>query len=204
MARPSSSDPLDKFRWSVSIDGFTRLGFTQCDVPNMTVRTQTYMEGGNHLVPKQIVDGVELKPVTLIRGVTSDMSFHSWAKQFMEVHRGRIDESDRPSAQTPIIPGDFGGEVPQEVDAFAPLSYRRDVKISHLNREGQVVKIYTLYNAIPVEYEPASSFSSDGDDMLSMEKLTLTYESFSVESVATDNNPFDVRDVGKRLIRRSF
>lgn len=204
MARPSSKDPLDKFRWSVSIDGFTRLGFTQCDVPIMSIRTNTYQEGGNHLVPKQIVDTVEYKPVTLVRGVTSDQSFHGWAKQFMEVHRGRIDEADRPSAQVPLIPGDFGGQVPQTVDVYAPLSYRRDVKISHLNREGEVVKVYTLYNAIPIEYEPASSFTSDGDDMLSMEKLVLIYESFDVQSNAQDNNPFDVRDVAKRLIRRSF
>jgi phage tail-like protein len=169
----------------------------------MTVRTNTYLEGGNHLVPKEIIDSVELKPVTLIRGVTADLSFHGWAKQFIEVHRGRIDQADRPSAQVPVLPGDFGGEVPVQQDIYAPLSFRKDVIISHLNREGKPVKTYTLFNAIPVEYEPASTFTSDGDDMLSMEKLTLKYESFSVTSNNIDNNPFDVRDVAKRLIRRT-
>lgn len=202
MARPSSKDPLDKFRWAVSIDGFTRLGFTQCDVPSLTIQTKKYPEGGAHLTPRQIVDSVEYKPVTLVRGVTADTSFHDWAVQFMEVVKGKIQQEERPGISIPFEFG--GGQVPAQKDTYAPLSYRRDVKIYHLNREGQVVKTYTLYNAFPVEYEPASQFSSDGDDMLSMEKLVLAYESFSVESNSRDNNPFDVRDVGKRLIRRSF
>lgn len=202
MARPSSKDPLDKFRWAVSIDGFTRLGFTQCDVPSVTIQTKKYPEGGAHLTPRQIVDSVEYKPVALTRGVTSDTSFHDWAIQFMEVVKGKIQQEERPGISIPIELG--GGQVPPQKDVYAPLSYRRDVKIHHLNREGQVVKTYTLINAFPIEYEPASSFSSDGDDMLSMEKLVLAYESFTVESSKTDNNPFDVRDVGKRLIRRSF
>lgn len=202
MARPSSKDPLDKFRWAVSIDGFTRLGFTQCDVPSMTIQTKKYPEGGAHLTPRQIVDSIEYKPVALVRGVTSDTSFDAWAKQFMEVVKGKIEQADRPAISIPTELG--GGAVPAQKDIYAPLAYRRDVKIYHLNREGQVVKTYTLINAFPIEYEPASSFTSDGDDMLSMEKLVLAYESFTVESNETNNNPFDVRDVGKRLIRRLF
>lgn len=202
MARPSSKDPLDKFRWAISIDGFTRMGFTQCDVPSVSIQTKKYPEGGAHLTPRQIVDGVEYKPVSLTRGVTADTSFHDWAIQFMEVVKGKVQQEERTGVTIPIEFG--GGSVPPSKDIYAPLSYRRDVKIHHLNREGQAVKTYTLINAFPIEYEPASSFSSDGDDMLSMEKLTLAYESFTVESAQTDNNPFDIRDVGKRLIRRSF
>lgn len=204
MARPSSSDPLDKFRWSVSVDGFTRMGFTQCDVPSLAVTTKKYPEGGAHTSPRQIVDSVEYKPVTLTRGVTKDMSFHGWAIQFIEVLRGRITlEDSRPEIQ---IPTEFngGGAIPAKVDMYAPLSYRREVKITHLNREGQPVKVYTLINAIPINYVPASSFSSDGDDMLSMESITLAYEGFTVESIQSTSNPFDVRDVAKRLIRRMF
>lgn len=211
MARPSSKDPLDKFRWAVSIDGFTRLGFTQCDVPSVSIQTKKYAEGGAHLTPRQIVDSVEYKPVSLTRGVTGDTSFHDWAIQFMEVVKGKIQKSERPGISIPVSIGGFNGfsgnpqfSTQPTTDIYAPLSYRRDVQIHHLNREGEVVKTYTLINAFPIEYEPASSFTSDGDDMLSMEKLVLAYESFTVESKETDNNPFDIRDVGKRLIRRLF
>lgn len=177
MARPGSRDPLDKFRWSISIDGFTRLGFSSCDVPGFSIQAKTYPEGGQHLAPKQIVDSITYKPVTLQRGVTADMSFDGWAKASLDLARGIK-------------------------DGKSPVEYRKEVKISHLNRKGDVVKVYTLINAFVTEYEPASSFASDGDDVLSMEKLVITYESFTVESVNKDSNPTDVRDIAKRLISR--
>ncbi len=190
MARPASKDPLDKFRWAVEIDGFTRMGFASCDVPSLQIQTKAYPEGGQHLAPKQIVDSVAYKPVTLTRGVTSNVDFDGWARQFIELVRGSIDKVG--------ILGAFNNNNNKSTD------YRRDVKIHHLNRKGQKVKTYTLYKAFPTEYVPASEFSSDGDDMLSMEKLVLTYESFDVVSTSTDSNPFDVRDVAKRLTGRLF
>lgn len=177
MARPSSKDPLDKFRWAVSIDGFERLGFTHCEVPSYSIQTKPYPEGGQHLAPKQIVDAITYKPVALERGVTADMSFHNWATQAIELARG-------------------------VKDGKSPVEYRKDVKIQHLNRKGEVVKVYTLINAFPTEYEPASAFASDADDVLSMERLVLTYESFTVESKNKDSNPNDIRDIVKRVINR--
>ena len=53
MARISTKDPLDKFRWSVEIEGFDRLGFASCETPSMTISTNKYHEGGNHLFPKR-------------------------------------------------------------------------------------------------------------------------------------------------------
>lgn len=178
MARPSSKDPLDKFRWSVSIDGFTRLGFASCDVPGYSVTTKPYSEGGQHLFPKQVVDSISFKPVTLTRGVTADLSFHDWATQALILSRGVTS------------------------DGKSPVEARRNVVIRHLNRRGDVVKAYTLINAMPIEYEVASSFASDADDVLSMEKLTLTYESFTVDSAEKDSNPLNPREVIKRFINK--
>lgn len=187
MARPSNKDPLDKFRWSVSIDGFTRLGFAAVEVPTVSVTTNAYPEGGAHLFPRQIVDSVSYKPITLTRGVTSDKSFHEWAVMFIDLVRGFQ-------------------ELPKGVNGPAnPASeYRRNVVIQHLDRAGRAVRTYTLYNAFPIEYQPASDFSADGDDTYSMEKLVLAYESFDVQTLGQDNNPFSVKDVAKRLIRRAF
>jgi phage tail-like protein len=206
MARPSSKDPLDRFRWRISIEGFTRMGFSTCDVPSYAITTKKYTEGGAHLYPKQIVDSIEYKPVTLTRGVTADRSFQDWATQALEFARG---ESKHPSAEFvnlivsfPLEPG-----RPDEVDKSntnVPLEYRRTVTIDHLNRTGQIVKTYILYNAFPIEFAPASNFASDGDDVLSMEKITLAYESFEVCSEAGDSNPFDIRGLTKRIARRGF
>jgi len=194
MARPSSKDPLDKFRWTVSIQSggietFTRLGFSSVETPEVNINVKSYAEGGAHLFPKQIIDSVQYKPVTLMRGVTSDTNFHEWAIQYIELVSGNRDQSRLGSAAGPQLP---------------PSEYRRDVIIEHKDRAGRTVKRYVLKNAFPIEYKPASNFSADADDMLSMEKLVLAYESFSVETTSVDTNPFSVKDIAKRLIRRAF
>lgn len=179
MARPGKNDPLDKFRWAVSIDGFSKFGFTTCDVPSVSINTKSYSEGGSHLFPRKIVDSVEYSPVTFTRGVTTDKSFHNW---IMLVFK-KLDLNISPSQD-----------------------YRRKVTIHHLDRQSRVIKTYVLHNAFPIEYKPASDFASDGDDTLSMEKLVLTYESFEVitNNANSKSGIFDTdtRDVFKRLIKR--
>jgi phage tail-like protein len=185
MARPSSKDPLDKFRWSVTIDDFTRLGFASCETPSVSINTQSYAEGGSHLFPRKIIDSVEYRPVTLQRGVTSDLNFHQWAIMYLELVRGKRDNDS----------------------GFPPGSYRKTVQIDHMDRAGRVAKRYILYNAFPIEYKPASDFAADADDTMSMEKLVLAYESFEVirdPNGSGSTNPFDIRDVVKRGINRLF
>lgn len=190
MARPSSKDVLDKFRWMVEIDGFTRMGFSSCETPSVSINVQKYVEGGNHLFPKHIVDSVEYKPVTFQRGVTSDMNFHIWAISYFKFHRG-FDESKEILVDGQLI-----------TDTTSPTEYRRNILISHLDRQGRIVKQYKLYNAFPIEYKPASDFASDSDDTMSMERLVLTYESFEVIPNTIDTNPADPSDILKRLTRR--
>lgn len=194
MARSSSKDPLDKFRWAITIDGFTRMGFSSCETPSLSVNAQSYPEGGSHLWPRRIVDSVEYKPVALQRGVTSDFNFHQWAIQFMELYKGQRDTSYK------------NGGAPQTGPQYPPGDYRKTVRIDHMDRAGRIVKTYVLYNAFPIEYKPASDFSADGDDLLSMERLVLAYESFEVQGNpnSTDTNPVDARDLIKRLTNRLF
>lgn len=189
MARISIKDPLDKFRWAIEIDGFTRMGFTSCETPSVSINTQSYSEGGAHLTPRKIIDSVEYKPVTLQRGVTSDANFHIWAIQYMELVKGkRINLYDGKDA---------------EKDADKVYNYRRNVRILHLDRAGRTIKTYVLHNAFPIEYKPASDFDASADDGLSMEKLVLTYESFEVLNTnAAERNEFDPSDILKRVIKR--
>jgi phage tail-like protein len=199
MARVSSFDPLDKFRFAVLIEGFTKSGFASCEAPSITINTKSYPEGGAHLYPRKIVDSVEYSTVTLTRGVTQDQSFHNWAIQFMEIVRGFKEEEKVKRSLLPIADA-----LGKEIRRNDPQEYRREVRIEHLDRQGRVVKTYVLYNAFPIEYKPASDFAADGDDVLSIEKLVLTYESFEVVPTKQDTNPADIRDITKRLIKRSF
>lgn len=179
MARSSTSDPLDKFRWTVEIDGFSRLGFTSVQTPSINIATKEYAEGGAHFYPKVIIDSVSYSEIALERGVTKDTSFTTWMSQlFSSTSKANPD----------------------------PFDFRKEVIISHLDRTGKVVKRYRLFNAIPVEYKPASDFSADADDTLSIERLVLKYEGFSVESPAKEAGILEdfaggAKNIAKKLFR---
>lgn len=205
MARSSLRDPLDKFRWTVSVDGFSKLGFHETSAPGYNITTKKYKEGGAHLTPRQIVDTVDYKPVVLTRGVTNDTSFNKWATSFMDLVTNNA--AFNGSTEEPVTFGgiDLGAigtaaaqgaanngarpvnsfvRSPDTTDLFTGgtpnLNYRKTVKIEHVNRTGQVEVVYMLYGAFPIEYQPASDFGAMSDDTVSIESITLAYESFEV------------------------
>jgi phage tail-like protein len=180
MARPSTKDPLLKFRWAVRIDGFGKAGFTQVSAPGFTVNTKTYREGGAHLFPKQIVDTIDYKPVVLSRGATSNTDFLTWTKSLFFIIGAGQDTTE---------------------DSGARENFRRDVRIDHIDRQGDIVKTYTLRNAFPIAYATTSDFAADADDSVSIESITLAYESFEVKSVDQNRNAGFAGGIFKRLIR---
>jgi len=194
MARSALLDPLDKFRWIVEIDGFTRNGFTSCSTPSYRIQERNYAEGGAHLNPRVIVNGIVYNPVTMERGVTNDTSFLKWATGFIDLHNNNqaLQESGAiQQAGSNLASGDILGAVNSIMDSNGgagqvssssdyPFSYRRDVVIKHVNRLGQIVVVYTLYRAFPIAFKPASDFNAEGDDGLSIESITLGYEGFDV------------------------
>ena len=197
MARATTKDPLDRFRFIVNIDGFTHSGFTACTAPSYSLTVKDYPEGGNHLQPKKIVEGVSYKNVTLSRGVTGDTSFNKWATGFIDLVQHEAGTKN--SLDFSSIVGAVGGDglvVPtykggiagtgkglsiQPLPGGLPFSYRRTVKIQHMNSQGVAICTYILYGAFPVEYTPASDFDASSDDMMSIESLVLAYESFEVK-----------------------
>lgn len=185
MARSSLQDPLDKFRWSVHIDGFAKLGFSIFTTPSYKITTNKYPEGGAHLTPRQIIESIEYEPVTLSRGVTSSTDFDKWACGFIDLvtNNAALNESNEFFGITvpPVVSTlGFGGPSLIKSSSEYPFNYRKTVKIEHINRLGVVEKVYTLYGAFPLEYKPASDFDASSDDGVSIETLVLGYESFDV------------------------
>jgi hypothetical protein len=204
MARSSLRDPLDKFRWTVSISGFSKLGFHETSAPGYNITARSYKEGGAHLTPRQIIDTVDFKPVVLSRGVTNDTSFNRWATSFIDLVTNNASAQGSQGVLSSLVSGKVPSPssiaenalnngarpVPSFVrskdtlDLFSGgepnLNYRKDVKIEHVNRTGQVEVVYMLYGAFPIEYSPSSDFSAMSDDGVSIESITLAYESFEV------------------------
>lgn len=180
MARSGASDPFDRYRWTVSIEGFTRAGFASCSTPEYSVGVKKYAEGGAHLTPRKIVDSVEYKPVILARGVTNDTSFNRWATGMFDLISNNKTVSPDPLTLLAVA-DNFANPVPSYGSDKYPFTYRRDVKIEHVDRAGNVQVIYYLYNAFPSGYKPASDFDAKADGEVSLETLTLEYEGFEIK-----------------------
>jgi len=179
MARSSSKDPLDKFRWLVEIPDFGRIGFTSVEIPEMEMATTEYREGGRHLFPKQIINSISYRPITLIRGVSTDKDFQNWIYDAMV----KSLQSD-----------------PKDVNLV--YNYRKDITINHLDRLGRTIKSYNIFAALPVGFKPASDFSADADDTYSLEKLVIKYEGFTVTSPTQMPSINSVGDLFNRLTKK--
>lgn len=189
MARSSIQDPLDRFRFVVDIEGFTRSGFTACSAPQYSVEKKEYKEGGRHLNPILIVEGVNYKPVTLSRGLNTDPSFTKWAAGFIDVVQNNtgLQKSQGISGllnnPASLLQSSLDGgvkSIPSNSNDFANYTYRKDIKIFHIDRSSQIVVAYFLYNAFPIEYTAASDFDASSSE-ISIETLVLGYEGFEVK-----------------------
>lgn len=197
MARSALRDPLTKFRWSMSIPGFSRLAFTNVHMPAMQITTKEYPEGGQHWAPKSIPDKFDYKKIVLSRGATNDTSFNKWATACIDLYtNNRAFKDDSPSLlEDPLaaVEGFAVGVVQGTAPSMSAVpsgidpgvdgknQYRKDIRIDHVNRAGQVEVSYFIYGAFVVNYQPGSDFDAMGDDTLSIESITLSYDSFETK-----------------------
>lgn len=180
MARSALNDPLTKFAWSVDIPGFTRAAFSSMSMPSYMITPKTYAEGGQHWAPKSIPDKFEYQPIKLERGVTNDTSFSKWAASMIDVYTNGKAAAN--SSSTKLF-----GAIPSSMNAINSefngenINYRKDIRIDHVNRAGQVEVSYFIYGAYPISYRPGSDFDAMADDGVSIDSLTLGYDSFEVK-----------------------
>jgi phage tail-like protein len=169
MARPCTSDPLEKFRFQVDflVPGATsmvRVGFHDVQMPKRSTNKVTYREGAQPDISTVSAGLSTMEDVVMSRGViaadgTQVSDFLGWIKK---IHTGTA--TDRAVG-----------------DSIAPTgaqAYRSEVSIKMLDRSGVIVRCWTLYQAWPMHYVPGSDLNAGEDGEKSMEALTIAYEDF--------------------------
>jgi phage tail-like protein len=193
MARSSVKDPLDKFRFRVtvvsvdlSIDGvlstvgglssggtfasnnfaiLTRAGFNQiAPLPKPEVKVMTYRENLDNTRSIKVPGLATYNDITLSRGsVTSNRDLYDWFR-LVNDELALLVVANELLADANFIPTQSN-------------NYRKDVIIEVLDREGEPQKAYYLFNAWPNSYTPGNSLNAQSEEKL-IEELTLSYESF--------------------------
>lgn len=173
MARSAAVDPLEKFRFLVSwsSDGtdeptaIVRAGFHDIQMPKRSTTKGTYREGADPDIPQLFAGLSTMEDIALSRGILIDDLNNEMYKWMSAVHRPTSGHIAREALQ-------------DRPDNAASNTYKKDVTISMLDREGNVARKWTLYQAFPVNFVPGSDLNADEDGEKSLESLTLAYEDF--------------------------
>lgn len=173
MARSSTNEPLEKFRfsvsWSTNAEGtaLVRAGFHDAQLPKRATNKGTYREGTDRDI-NQLFPGLSsMEDVVLSRGLlpnrdnTGANEFYKWMSA---VHKPS-DGND--TVNTNVRPSDA-----------ASHEYRKDLTITQLDREGVPSRQWVLHNAWPTNFVPGSDVNAGEDGEKSLEQLTLAYEDF--------------------------
>ncbi len=199
MARSSQEDPVEKFRFRVSVVSFdpsltgvvesvagllpvgndlrkgfailSRAGFQEITLPSANVSTIAYRENTDNQRFTKVAGLVKYDPISLKRGVTRNRDLYEWYRLVNEelALLAVAQELNQDSKYTPV----------------QSEHYRKDVIIEVLNRKGQAVKAWYLFNCWPNKYKPGNDLNAATDEKL-IEELSLEYENF-IETDVKEN-----------------
>ncbi len=191
MARSSTQDPVDKFRFRVTVISLdisadaaistiaglssggtffkerlaviSRSGFSAVSLPKATIGEITYRENIDNLRSVKIAGLAKYEPITLSRGVTKNGDLYDWYR-LVNNESALLSVASELSKDSVLSPAQSD-------------NYRKDVIIEVLNRSGEPVKAWYLFNAWPSGYIPGNDLDASAEEKL-VETLTLTYEHF--------------------------
>lgn len=154
-SRTDAEDPLAAFRFLVEIDGFARSGFQKVSGLEATIEQLKYREGGNNTTIRKSPGLTEFSDLVLERGQifsagVGDKDVYNWYKQGFDV-----------SART----------------AKSSRTFRRDIEIVQLDKEGNEAARWRLFEAWVAKLKPMSDLDAQGNEH-SIETLTIAYEGF--------------------------
>lgn len=184
MARTSNSDPIEKFRFRVTVIALdvsvtgaidtlaglaginklsvvSRAGFSEVTLPKITINEMTYRENidGQRFI--KVPGLARFEKISLRRGVTANRDLYDWYRLVNE-DLGLLSAANELLGSASI--------APTQSDNF-----RKDVIIEVLNREGRAVKAWYLLNAWPSGYSPGNDLNSTSEEKL-IEEINLSYE----------------------------
>ena len=182
MARSCAADPLEKFRFQVlwsagngsESTGLVRIGFHDIQAPKRTTNKGSYREGIDPDINQLFAGLSTMEDIVMSRGVIIDDQSDEFYKWMSSVHNPTTGHEGREALGA------------RRSDA-ASATYKKDVTIQMLDREGNVARQWTLFNAFPVQFTPASDLNAAEDGEKALESMTLAYEDFKEEVPGTQN-----------------
>lgn len=199
MARSSTNDPLEKFRFEIyflissndleegveikdkdgkvldkgTVTQGTALGFMSVQMPKITTNKISYREGDNLINVSSLSPGLSsTEDIALTKGIIKGPAsslFYTWASS---IHGGGDTTAD------------FNYLDTQDKSSITENVFqRKHIRIVMKDRTGKPARAWDVYNAFPVQFTPGSDLDATADDAKAIESLTIAYESFNERTV---------------------
>lgn len=140
-----------KAAYLVEVPGVGSASFSSVGELSVEAAVVTHWEGGK-LVPYKAPGRLTFSDVDLQRGATKDRDLYDWFLEVANAASGR---------------------------GLPDAAYKRSVDIVQLDRDGETLRRWTLFNAWPSKFV-AGEWDNDSDDVV-IESVTLTYDYFTLE-----------------------
>jgi len=140
-----------KANYLAEIEGVGSASFSSIGELSVEAATVTHWEGGKS-TPHKAPGRLTFSDVDLQRGATKDRDLYDWFLEVANAASGR---------------------------GLADGAYKRSVDIVQLDRDGETLRRWTLFNAWPSKFV-AGEWDNDSDDVV-IESVTLVYDYFTLE-----------------------
>ena len=197
MARSSAEDPIEKFRFTVTVFSLDLSVSGAFDALGLIGSSLLPSKGGKELASKfAVLSKNGFSEITLPKANVSEINYreNTDSQRFIKIpglaryepislRRGVTDNRNLYNwyrlVNDDTLLRSAAAELSQ--DHVAPPTqtdtFRKEVLITGHDRSGNVTKQWMLFNAFPISYKGGNDFKSDSDEKL-IEEITLTYESF--------------------------
>lgn len=142
----SRTNPLQKFKFLVEIDQFTKSGFQKVSGLEKKVNTVEYRDGGDNNSKRKEPGWVDFPAITCERGMSQDKDMATWANQSMNID----------------------GVTSTADDA------KRDISIILQTPDGVSARQWNVYSAFVSDYK-FDDLDATSDDFV-IESMEITHE----------------------------
>ncbi len=138
-------DPYKAFKFRVKWDGRYVAGISKVSALKQSTEPIKHREGGDPSTSRVMPGTRSFEPVTLERGVTHDTEFEDWSKLVYSTD------------------GD---------SSISLKNFRRDIILELLNEQGQVAKVYNVFQCWVSEYTALPELDANGTSV-AIESMVL-------------------------------